>query len=283
VLQEVNKKYNSTGKYNKSGIDLFAEDWDNLIILDAARPDAFEEVVIPNFDGNYEIKESRGSATPEWVRGNFTERSLLDVVYITGSSWFLRLRNEIDSEVFDVYPILDRNIERKFEKVTNLALKQINNHPNKRILVHYTVPHHPYQGAWAKKNLPPYEEQQRPEFFEDILENRIDITDDDLYRAHCENLEIILPCLNKLIDKLDGKTVITADHAELLGDKIGPIPMKGYGHPSGLHVNKLLEVPWLELSCDSRRKIVSGKQTNTNKKNISNAVDDQLRSLGYKL
>jgi len=40
-----------------------------------------------------------------------------------------------------------------------------------------------------------------------------------------------------------GKSVITSDHMNLLGERLFPVPTKGYVHPIGLHKPELLKVP----------------------------------------
>lgn len=65
--------------------------------------------------------------------------------------------------------------------------------------------------------------------------------EDKLQHLYRENLVEVIEEVKKLVKKLDGKTVITADHGEYLGDS------QYYGHsfvPEGPKVNK---VPWLEL------------------------------------
>lgn len=60
-----------------------AEDWDNLIILDACRYDTFVEVYGKNC--NYRI--SRGSSTPEFPQENFAGRNFRDTIYVTCNPW----------------------------------------------------------------------------------------------------------------------------------------------------------------------------------------------------
>jgi hypothetical protein len=75
IAREMNILYHSrlrTRRFNPHGIDIFEEDWDNLIILDACRYDALR-AVLPEYDldGALESRISRGSATPEFLRGCF--------------------------------------------------------------------------------------------------------------------------------------------------------------------------------------------------------------------
>lgn len=48
----------------------------------------------------------------------------------------------------------------------------------------------------------------------------------------------------ELDDELDGKTVVSAEHGELLGERTSPIPAKAWSHPQVKYVQDLPEVPW---------------------------------------
>lgn len=76
VARELNRLYFTrfyTKPFNEDGVDVFTEDWDNLIILDACRYDMLESASI---EGTLEHRISRGSNTVEFLFGNFTEKSL---------------------------------------------------------------------------------------------------------------------------------------------------------------------------------------------------------------
>ena len=61
-------------------------------------------------------------------------------------------------------------------------------------------------------------------------------------KAYAENLKFVLEYLKKLICNLQGKIVITADHGEAFGEK-GVL-----GHPYGVHIRELVEVPWFTVT-----------------------------------
>lgn len=65
---------------NHEGFDVVEEDWDNLIVLDSCRYDAFEKV--NHIPGNLECKISKGTTTIQWLNRNFTEY-YDDIVYLT--------------------------------------------------------------------------------------------------------------------------------------------------------------------------------------------------------
>jgi hypothetical protein len=73
LLRELNRLYHTRGNrraYNPDGVDVLAEDWDNLLILDACRYDAF--AARADLPGRLERRRSRGSHTSEFLSGIFT-------------------------------------------------------------------------------------------------------------------------------------------------------------------------------------------------------------------
>lgn len=62
-----------------------------------------------------------------------------------------------------------------------------------------------------------------------------------IFDAYEENLRYALSSIEELIESLEGKIVVTADHGESLGEK------EEYGHPACSKNPVLREVPWLEV------------------------------------
>lgn len=87
-----------------------------------------------------------------------------------------------------------------------------------------------------------------------------------LRQAYEENLKYALRQVQKLVKDLDGKTIITSDHGELLGEN------RNYAHPSNSGNPILREVPWFE--------VCQNKQIEKNIDN-TNEVKQRLKSLGY--
>jgi len=284
LVREFNKLYHTRGRlYDQypHGTDIFAdEDWDNLIILDACRYDAFaDQVSIP---GQLKKRRSRGGMSPEFVRANFSNKRLHDVVYVSANEWFAQLRDEIDAEVHRFVNLqtdhLDlADISVRPETVTKQALRIAGEYPNKRLIVHYMQPHQPYIGPTGEEHF-----ELCPGLIE-TLRNSEGVTDKLLWQAYRENLDIVLDHAEELVDELAGKTVLTADHGELLGERVFPIPVKTYGHFDGLYVDELIDVPW--FVCEySERKTVRAEPPVADKDEVDgDAVEDRLRQLGYKI
>lgn len=111
--------------------------------------------------------------------------------------------------------------------------------------------------------------------------DRLDITDEDVKRAYDENLDLVLERVEELLPRLNGKTVITADHGELIGDRVFPLPRKRYEHPIYLHTPELCVVPWFSIESDDRRDVRSDPPQRYDATD-EEEVEEKLRALGYK-
>lgn len=277
-ISEVNKlltRLVSGERYNTDGVDVFEEDWDNLIILDACRYDEFDR--LNSLPGETQPRESRGAMSAEFVEGNFTDKCLYDTVYVASNRFYERLRDDIDAEVHDYIPVeLDApDVPSSLpETVTEAALAADEQYPNKRLMVHYMQPHQPYFGPNSDhlKNT--------PEIRETIRVNQM--THDEIVDAYRDNLRYVLDHVEELLDELRGKTVISADHGELLGERERPIPIKYYGHPRGVYTDELVKVPWHVYENGSRKDVVSEPPVES-RREVDESVDEKLRDLGYRV
>ncbi|WP_380677659.1 hypothetical protein [Salinigranum sp. GCM10025319] len=264
--------------YNANGIDVFAEDWDNLLILDACRYDYFAEQ--STLDGTLESRISRASATREWVHANFTDRQLHDVVYVSANPNYRKVADDIGAEVHayvDVWRddtlVGEGNTVVPPETVTKHAFDAAEEYPNKRLLVHYVQPHYPFIGPTGREYFDPTATLNE-------VSLKYDLTDGRLDRAYRENLDLVLDEAERLLATLDGKTVVSADHGELLGERVRPLPLRAYGHPNGVYVDELVKVPWLVHTRGERKKIVAEEPTDRDEVD-DQALEEQLRNLGY--
>jgi len=276
----VNRTYHELtrgGTYNPSGTDIFEEDWDTLVLLDACRYDVYAELT--PFEGPVDVRESRGSASKQFVRGNFQDRTLHDVVYVSGNQWYLLLEEELNCELH-AYHDVERDVADGFvpsaEAVTEAALEHHERYPNKRLLVHYMQPHYPY----LETDVDGFE-LVREGLRETIRASAVDY--DDVRAAYRDNLAYVLEHVERLVDGLDGKTVVSSDHGEMLGDRLGPVPVRWVGHPPGIFVDELTSVPWHVVSEGPRRRITAEPPNSRTDDVDSERVEQTLQDLGYKV
>jgi len=267
------------------GIDVMEEDWDNLIILDACRYDAFVTAWANRETLDGELKQVRSKApfTNEFLRENVHQRDLTDTVYVTSSPHLHKTNDGVYQPIEANFAAVDHvwKHEDRFDPglLVDRTKKALEKHPNKRIIAHMIPPHQPYFGESAdelEEILTSYEIEN----WKGMVANEIPVDDELIWRAYAENIAVAMRHTEDLVDALDGKTVVTADHGQLLGDREFPLPIKGYGHPS-LFVDELLNVPWLECSYNKRRTITDQGESATEEGEAEAKAKEALRELGY--
>jgi hypothetical protein len=280
VLQELNRLYfdlTNKSEYYDEGINIFKEDWDNLIILDACRYDKFSERA--DLPGQLKKRKSQASMTHEWIRANFTDKKAHDTVYVSANGRFVHQQDETNAEVHEFvglwdtdYRYGDRNLALP-EMVTEHALEAAEEYPNKRLIVHYLQPHQPYIG-------PTGEQFEREKNLHKMMQTN-DASDKLLETAYDENLDIVLDDLKELLASLPGKTVVTSDHGELLGEQEFPIPIRRYGHPEGIYVGELVDIPWLVYQDGERKEVVADESEDSVDYDEA-ALEEHLKNMGYR-
>lgn len=282
VQREIARRYfalrNPSG-YNEAGVDVFAQEWDNLVILDACRRDAFERVV--SLPGDLGARVSRGSATREFVAANFANRRLADTVYVSANLWFPKLADDLAAAVHRFVPVPEEGNPAVVRPaaVTERAREIDAEYPNKRLVVHYTQPHFPYLGETGRTYL---DVPDTPNLETAIRRSDADVTPAVVRRAYRENLDLVADSVSTLLATLSGRTVVTADHGELLGERLlPPLPGRQYGHPAGVYVSPLVTVPWLVVDAGDRKRVVDAEADDAG--DVDADVDRRLRDLGYRV
>lgn len=101
--------------------------------------------------------------------------------------------------------------------------------------------------------------------------------------AYAENIEYVLPHIDTVFDAVDGRIVVTADHGQLLGERVYPVPIREFAHPAGIYVPELVEIPWHVRSSAERRRVVSERPVDTTDSEYDEqAVERLLNRLGYR-
>lgn len=166
------------------------------------------------------------------------------------------------------------------KQINEAAWKARNNYPEKRLIIHYMQPHIPYLslGNLGQRQMFDRVLENRSS---NTLKNKLFEMDElvwwrlvnilgmgkpskirkllglpslhpmdaiirkmgkeDIRQAYEENLRFVLSYVARLVNNLQGKIVITADHGELLGEG------NDYDHRPNLRIPFLVEVPWFEV------------------------------------
>jgi hypothetical protein len=293
------------------GCDVMAEDWDSLLVLDACRYDTFREV--SDLPGTLSTRRSKGSATPEFVRHNFAGRRFPDTAYVTANPF-------VSTEAGDSFAALVEVWREDWDEdlgtvrpgpVREAALEAAAEFPDKRLVVHFLQPHHPFVGPRARAEIGDTPGTTRPAPGSagdapagdgtpaddrgdgdgggdgDHVWNRLragDLSLPVVERAYRENLELVLSEVHALVDRLDGKTVVTSDHGNLLGEPAYPLlraRAERYGHPVNATADPLVRVPWLECPHDGRRDVSADATVDGAPGADGSDVEDRLAALGY--
>lgn len=266
-----------------TGTHVMDEDWDTLILLDACRYDMFEQRV--PFDGQLESRISLGSTSEEFLRRNFEDGQFHDTVYVNANVYFPKVgldQDETFHAVIDLLDEWDEDLEIAHpETVTNAAKRAHEQYPNKRIIVHYMQPHLPFIGT---RGLKIREKLGQRNGWVPLRNGETSVSLDEFWEGYNENLDIAFEYVAELLDGIDGKVVISADHGNMVGERQKPVPTKRhYGHPWGVYTTELVKVPWFVINGDENREILEEPpETDRQQAQPDELVEQRLQTLGYK-
>ncbi|MUV88831.1 hypothetical protein GJ629_02100 [Halapricum sp. CBA1109] len=261
-------------------------DWDVLTILDACRYDTFREM--SDLPGELAKRESIQCSTGNVLRGQFDGEVWHDTVYVTampvlynGQQDQLIDRDPIQTEFHCQIEVWDKEgWDDKFntvlpEKTLEYALSAAERFPDKRLILHFSQPHCPFIGETGREHYPP----NKRDIWRDVLDGTTDTT--HIWNAYRENLASVLPVVETILDEIEGKHIVTADHGQALGDRAYPVPMREWGHPPGIYIDEIVEVPWLSYQNGERREIVTAPPVEVDDDHGEAVVRDRLADLGY--
>ena len=264
--------------------NVMERDWDTLVILDACRHDYF--TARNELPGELTSTVSSGKKSWEFMQQNFVGGEYHDTIYVTANPFANRLEDgtfyhvdyladEWNEEIGTIFP----------EDVRKAAVEANRQHPNKRLIVHFMQPHRPYLGEQADElrrrvDLKGYRNEGDGVQIWGAAKQK-EVTVDEVRQAYGESLDIVLEEVEQLIDDLDGKTAITADHGEMLGERVFPFTTRVWGHSEGFSTRLLRMVPWLTIESEERRETMSDVPEES--ADLSGeTVSDRLEALGYK-
>ena len=251
-------------KFRSPTLNIPNEEWDVLVILDACRYDYFKK---HNFiEGELESRYSLGCCTPEWIEHTFRrtvvdmifgrKRNFEDIVYVSGnpfiSGFMLREILGNSNPFHKIEKVWDDGWDEESDTVlpdtlTERALKAVKDYPGKRIIVHYMQPHAPYLGLnEAYKDMFGWKMLRsdiKRKTHPDLLPRGGEVRIGDLIQAYIDNLTFVLKSISKF-SELDKVVRVTADHGECLGEYVSDMGRRIFGHPPGVDIRALREVPW---------------------------------------
>ncbi|WEL16721.1 hypothetical protein SVXHr_0541 [Halorhabdus sp. SVX81] len=234
---------------------------------------------------------SPASESGTFIEKTFAGRTLHDTVYVTSNPHikyhtldFHHIENLLKTDWDnDLNTVLPADAIKSMKEMTEKF-------PNKRVILHMMQPHFPFIGPQGQTfdhggiemHLPADEQGTAPNPWFGIWSGHFDL--DDVIGAYVENLEIVLPLVASLVDYLskEGKTVVTADHGNLVGERTRPVPIRTYGHPPFIYHPNLITVPWVEIHGEQRRTITEQPPTSADHQMTDEVIDDRLTALGYK-
>ena len=281
-LLEVWKLYHRKLR-RRGGVDVTEQDWDNLVILDACRYDLFAE--LNSIDGQLSSVISAGSHTGEFVVQNFADRQFADLVYVSANPQLQT--NDVTGNFFAFVHLWEDYWDKDLKTVlpdivTREALAAEKQYPNKRLVVHYLQPHYPFIGETGRQiehrsvgaGGVIAEDPEIASIWKQLKRGKVEKS--TVRNAYIENLNLVLPHVETLVENLDGKTVITADHGNAFGE------WGIYGHPSGVYFEPLVKVPWFVTPFTERKHIEAGDPiTSTHHEQVEDSVEQKLKHLGY--
>ena len=286
------------------GTYVVERDWDDLFILDGCRYDLFEEVYRDEYGdalgGTLEKVTSRGSASTEFIAENYRGRDLSDTVYVTANPFVYQIPDDPFHYVDHVWTDgWDDDLETMPpDTMVERAVEVHEAYPDKRLVVHFMQPHYPFVGDFRLDEDPGYVgavaksmDDDAPDV--DYVWDRLregEVDEGDVWRAYADNLRLVLDEVRRLADAIDGKHVVTADHGNAFGERVGPFPTTTYGHDDYLHIPALVDVPWLELPAAERRDVTSGGRASEERDegregerdHDEESIGQRLEALGYR-
>lgn len=233
-------------------------DWDILCILDGCRYDSFEQVNwLP---GQLSARISHGSCTPDWAQAEI-KGDQSDVVYISAnpyvSEYFFSEEWGREQPFFHLEEVWDTGWSEELktvlpETVINAAKKLIKKHPDKKFVLHFMQPHHPFIGkkrideksGWQATRSEAKGELQ-PRFSENVYDllKKNKITRHEAMEAYRDNIALVLAEIQDFVDGLPKgkKIVLGADHGNCFGE------YGVFGHPEKFTLLELIKTPWFEV------------------------------------
>ncbi|WP_122088226.1 alkaline phosphatase family protein [Halalkalicoccus subterraneus] len=299
------------------GKSVFSEKWDLLVILDACRVDALQEVKDEySFISSVDSIRSRGSTSKEWIDNTFTTTYrdvIADTAYITSNGFTHQFEDndpvdpldtsEIHGSIIDKNDFFRNMIKERtvsgefayFEQVPDVKGKRDAPDelgrpiPSPEVLTDRAIragreEQHDRMIVHYMQPHAPYIHAavDRGRFLEHEQYPFAYLKDDGdrsvVWESYLDNLRFVLDSVERLLNNYqEGIAVITADHGELFGE------WGLYSHKYGLPHPKLRRVPWVHATTDDQGEPLPSPEADeyvAAEEQMS--VEDRLEALGYR-
>lgn len=141
-----------------------------------------------------------------------------------------------------------------------------------RVIAHYMQPHFPCVPTNATSHGFEPGKGLTGSIWDELRRGRID--KELAWGLYVQNVDYVLDEVELLLSSIDAeKVVITADHGNAFGEQFV------WGHPNGLSMPCLREVPWFETSATKEGEYTPSDYET--EETDEQTVDDRLEALGY--
>jgi hypothetical protein len=274
----------AVGRHLDYGTNVFEREWDVLVVLDACRADLLQSVATEgDLLGDVGEMRSVGSSSSEWLENTFEGHpETARTVMVTGNTWTDRY---LDASAFAAldevwkYAWDDQLGTVPASAVTDRAIAMAQRREPNRLIVHYMQPHHPFvadpiAGDEGMARTGDHSSGANPW----VLLRRGEISVERVWTAYEATLRGVLPEVATLVEHVEGRVAVTADHGNLFGE------WGLYGHPMHTPVPALLAVPWAETTGEGRSydpTLEPPEQLPVTRVHGAETDTDRLEALGY--
>ncbi|WP_197052403.1 hypothetical protein [Halobellus rufus] len=158
--------------------------------------------------------------------------------------------------------------------VTDIALDAYNSSGADRFVVHYLPPHAPFIHCEKKYDLG--EKSWGGESHDVWFGLQIGEFDEaEVWEDYGQNLLTVLDEVERLAKYVDGDIVVTANHANGMGE------LGQYGHPGYVPIPAVKKVPWARMAGEGQKYDIEHLQSVESSGGSKDIVEKRLESLGY--
>jgi hypothetical protein len=269
-------------KYVELGKNIFDENWDACIILDACRYDLFrstarKHTVWHDFD-TVERAWSLASTTQQWAPRTFNrtpEKILKNTAYVTSNA-NIECSSSVELGAIDhVWQYASKpNKKVDSSTVTNRAASYIQSDEFEQVVIHYALPHAPFPHCIGKYDSQPSEEPGSTQtVWKGLRDGRFG--QEEIWKDYQLALKRGLGEVKRVINHVNGRILVTSDHGNLLGE------WGFYGHPHSMLLPSVRRVPWATAEGDGKESLREMSRSDIKVKEETSR-EEHLKMLGYR-